>query len=168
MSKPINGFTYIEFVIAIVILAILYFTFSPGLILTSTFNLNSITKQVKEDIQYAQILSLMAGNSQGGSTGNYGFNVLSTTSYQIVTASGTYPSTGNSFLAAGTAATINLPSGVTISSSSNPIYFNSSGYPVNASGTQLATQTVTITAGGRSNTLNICTVSGFVTTGSCS
>lgn len=131
--KKVNGFTLLELVSAVVIIGIISVAiylkgFSP-----STYDLNSISEQLKQDVRYTQILSM---SLEGG------YNIqLNNTHYHIRTPS------------ASVLSTVALPSGVTIGTQN--IQFDAQGSPV--SGTTI---TVTTLTGTRALTLRPQT--GFI------
>jgi prepilin-type N-terminal cleavage/methylation domain-containing protein len=152
--KKKSGFTLIELIFVIAIIAIISVNVMPKWLASST-NLVVQQRKLLNDIRYTQALSVTSGQ-------RYRWVLLSTSSYQITNEAGTPV-----ILPSGET-TVNLPSGTTISTSSLPnnlIAFDSQGTPyTDASypGTALmTTANVTIVSGTVSRYITIYPLTGF-------
>jgi type II secretory pathway pseudopilin PulG len=155
MKKDLSGFTLIEMVVIILIIAIL----SVEVITQSTSTVTPLTvsgaaSQVANDIRYTQALSMFSGQR---------YYLVSTASnqYAIQNGSGTGIPLANGTLVA------TLPAGVVFGGTtnlSNLIGFTGRGIPItDTSGTLLtAAATVLITSGAYSNTITISPTTGRI------
>ncbi len=129
-----TGFSLVELVMVIVIVSILAVFAAAQYPGRATFDLTSISDQLKRDIRYTQILAM-------------GLN----TNYTITLTSGSYtiapaPFVGN--------ATTTLPTGVTVTPQT--IAFNANGTPTNGA------TTVTVTTSSGSRVLTLYAGTGFI------
>lgn len=136
MKQQSKGFTLIELVTVMLIVAIMMIFIGIKLPSTATYSLSSVTEQIRRDIRYTQTLAISLKNDTGYSL------VISANSYSISPS----PPDG--------AYTVTMPSGVTLSAVT--ITFDSMGAPASAA-------TVTVTASGvASYTLTVSPETGFV------
>lgn len=132
--QRIKGFTLIELITVMMLVAIIAVTISMNLPSFSTYSLSSMTEQLRRDIRYTQTLAMSLNASYS--------LILSTNSYTISPT----PPDG--------AYTVSMPSGISLSPAT--ITFDAMGDPG-------AAASVTITAAGvSSNTLTISAETGFV------
>ena len=129
-----KGFTLLELIIVMVLLAIISLVIQMRMPTTSSFSISYIAEQLRRDIRYTQTLATSLNSSYTLAT--------TTNSYSISPA----PPTGNY--------TVNMPSGITLSA--NTITFDSTGAPQ-------AAATVTITPNsGTAVTVTVLAETGFV------
>lgn len=152
MNDKTAGFTLIELVIVIVILAILAVTVS--MLFTNVPNLYAQAAMVASDIRYAQSLSLTHGS-------RYTFVVLSSTSYTIQNSSGTaitMPS-GSSAASLGSGISFGTRSGF-----ASTITFDTRGTPyADSSSTPLSTTaTIALVQGRNTATVTINPETGWI------
>lgn len=149
------GFTMVELIIVIVVIAILSVFLLPSMP-ASTLNLQYSAAQVLNDIRYAQALSMATGQ-------RYRLVQVSSNSYSITDQSGNaiiMPSGGTVML---------FSNGITFSAftnlPNNLVAFNSQGIPytdTSIPGTALAsTATITLTAAGATRSMTISPQTGF-------
>ena len=136
MMRPTQGFTLIEFIAVLIVISILAVAVILNYPSAGSFNLISISEQLKRDIRYTQTLAMSLNTP-------YTINISATNYYISPT-----PPRG--------AVNVAMPSGVSLSGSS--ITFDASGTPSNSS---IATITVTATGEG-SNALTVAPETGFV------
>jgi type II secretory pathway pseudopilin PulG len=154
--KNIHGFYFVEFIVTIVILAILSTVVIvrwPG----ETINLNAQAQQLASDIRYTQSLAMTHGQ-------RYRLNLVSTNQYTITTIGGTalnHPVTGSTTTTLGTGIIYgtftNLPN--------NLIAFDGAGIPYTNSAATIAlaaTATVRLTFGSQTKTVQISPETGNV------
>ena len=133
MKLHSKGFTLIELIVVMIIIAVLAVYVVMRTPSTSLYGQSYVSEQIRRDIRYTQSLAMSLNM-------NYSI-IFSTNSYTI----SPNPPTGTY--------TITMPSGVTLSPGS--ITFNSMGAPAAAS-------SVTISGTGASTTLTIAAETGFV------
>ena len=144
-----RGFTLIELIVALVILAIIssvVFIRSPS---QQSFEVDAWAETLLRDIRYTQILSMSLNRS-----------------YRIIFASQRYTiQDENSQPHQHPASELNyipLPSGMTLSSSQTTVVFDGAGVPRDTGGSELSSNTtITLTAGSESATVNIAPQTGF-------
>lgn len=135
MKQQSKGYTLIELVTVILVVAILAVFIGIKTPSTTTYSLSSVTEQLRRDLRYTQSLALSLNM-------DYSLNI-SASSYSITPA----PPSG--------AYSVVMPAGITLSPVST-ITFNSMGAPGSAA-------TVTVTATGvASNTITVTAETGFV------
>ncbi len=145
-----SGFTLIEAIIVIVIVVIL----AAVVILRNPFDsikLDSATRKVAGDIRYAQKLAISNQTRAGITFNANGYSVFSNITVPTAAMSpGDSCSTdaSNNFVVNFTAPRCSSFSNVQLAFSTATIAFDSLGKPVDAAGTDLATQTVTVTYNG--------------------
>ncbi|KTD50717.1 pilus assembly FimT family protein [Legionella quateirensis] len=136
MMRPTQGFTLIEFIAVLIVISILAVAVIFNYPSAGSFNLISISEQLKRDIRYTQTLAMSLNTS-------YTINISATNYFISPT-----PPLG--------AVNIAMPTGVTLSASN--ITFNASGTPSN-----LSIVTITVTAAGEgSKVLTVAPETGFV------
>lgn len=126
-----RGVTLIELVMIIVLIGILAVSVVPKFLSTSAFKLEGGAAMVAADIRYAQELAMSTHAARKvaftQSSGTYSLKNSDDTVFQ----------------------TVELPSGVTVSSSNITFTFSSLGDPVGGGGS------ITIEAGGNQKTINV-------------
>lgn len=150
-----HGFTYIEMILVIIIVAVIGISVNPFRRQVS-LSLQAESRRILSDIRYAQALSMASGI-------RYRWVRTSSTTYQIINASGsaiTLPNGSSTMtLSAGNSITgiTNLPS--------NLIAFNTQGIPyvdTGSPGTPLAaTATITLSNSGLTSTVSVLAGTGF-------
>jgi prepilin-type N-terminal cleavage/methylation domain-containing protein len=152
MHHKKKGFTLIEFIIVIVLLAIL--SVSIGIFFTDSPNFDMQAKLLASDIRNAQLLSMSHGE-------RYRFVILSSTSYTIQNSSSAniIMSNGNTSVSFGAGITFGTPTGF-----ASTIVFDSRGVPyADNSVTPMTTAaTITLINRGRNTTLTINPETGQV------
>lgn len=155
-----SGFTLVELVVTLIVVAILAATFAPRLA-SESINVGALAEQLAGDIRYVQSLSMTEGK-------RHCINLTApSTSYSLTTdlllaacpTAVTHPATGSS--------TVQLISGASITSVTNLpngfAAFNGKGIPYTDAATTLAADAViTLTIGPDSRTVSISTQTGRV------
>ncbi len=142
-------------IVIVVILAAVVILRNPF----SSIKLSSATRKVVADIRYVQKLSISNQTRAGMTFNANGYSVFRNITVPTAAQSpGDTCSTdaSNNFVVNFTLSRCSSYSGVTLTFSSGTIAFNSLGNPVDAAGTALAAQTVTLSlSGAGSQTINI-------------
>jgi prepilin-type N-terminal cleavage/methylation domain-containing protein len=157
MKKSTLGFTLVELVVVILIIAVLSVEVMTQSTTTVTpMMLSAAASQVADDIRYTQALSMFSGQ-------RYYYSDVSVNQYSIQNGSGT------AIVLANGSKVATLPAGVVFSSATNlstVLGFTGRGAPItDTSGTLLtATATITIssTSGAYTQTLTISPITGRI------
>jgi len=161
-----RGFTLIETIIVMVIMAILAAVVAVRWSPFDTIKLNSATRKVAADIRYAQKVAISTQTRAAITFNANGYDV-----FQDITVPTRAPSPGdpcstgssNYFIVDFTdASRCETYSGVTIPTNPLTIAFNSLGKPVDGGGGDLITQTVTVSYKGSNKDITIETGTGRV------
>jgi MSHA pilin protein MshC len=142
-SRVTRGFTLMEFIFTIVILAILTKFAMMKLVTPGTMTLQAQAQAVADTVRRAQSLAMnrsrrMSVSATGGSNGSVAIACV-----------GGSCNTDTSY---------SLSQGVSLASSASPIYFNSRGEPINNAGSRLnadTTYTVSYTTASSTKTYTI-------------
>lgn len=147
-----RGFTLIEIVVVLIILAIMA-PFVITRVTTDTNNLIAQAEILKSHLRYAQLRAL-------NDTVSWGINFAGTNSYTLYKSG----ATANDLLPGENSQTRTLPTGITITSGvGSTTAFNEWGSPVNAGGTPVAvTQTITLAQGTATSNITITKNTGFI------
>lgn len=153
-STTESGFTLVELVVILVLVAILAFSAIPRFQDSNAVDASAMAQQLANDIRYTQSLAMTTG--QGDRIN------LAAASYQITTSSAgpvVHPATGSS--AAISLGSVSL-SGYNPPLINNYIVFDAKGIPyVDTAGTALAANaTITLTSGGRTRTVVVSPQTG--------
>ncbi|MEX2163359.1 MAG: GspH/FimT family pseudopilin [Sulfuricaulis sp.] len=156
-STRYGGFTLMELVVIIVLVAILAFTVVPRYLSKGSIDVSIMAEQLANDIRFTQSLAMTSGN---GNRIN-----LTAAAYQITTSSGgpvVHPVTGSS--APISMNNVSL-SGYNPPLTNNYVAFDGKGVPytdVAASTALAAAASITLTAGGNTRTVMISPQTGRV------
>jgi len=142
-GRAIRGFTLMEFVFTIVVLAVLTKVAMMKLVTPGTMTLQAQAMSVANMVRRAQSLAMVRGRRMSvsvtsGSNGSVAIGCV-----------GSSCSTDTSF---------GLAQGVSLATSASPIYFNTRGEPINNAGSLLTsdtTYTVSFTTGSSTATFTV-------------
>ena len=159
----INGFTLIEIIVVVVILSIAAMITVPMFTSASTVQLKTAANMIAADIEYAKSMSISRQKNH-----SVVFDV-SNESYQIKDSDGnviSHPTNGSGVFTISFQSESRL-SGVNITSaefdSNDTLIFNYLGSPLNQSSTPLNSGQIILTADGRTITITVEPVTGYVT-----
>jgi prepilin-type N-terminal cleavage/methylation domain-containing protein len=141
ISAPPSGFTIIELLMVIVLLGILAVSVVPKFVDTSGFSLEGAASMVVADLRYTQELAMSSHDAKKVEfTQNSSTYTLKNSDESVVK-------------------TVELPSGVSVSSSDITFSFNSLGEPTTGGGSS-----VTLSAGSQTKTVAVESYTGRVST----
>ncbi len=164
MRLRAGGFTLIEAVLVVALIAVL----AAALLIRNPIDrlrVNGATAKLKSDVRYARKLAVTTQEMAGVVFNANGYSVYRDI---VTTALANSPDESCSSDAAGkfvvdfTAPRCSELSGITLAYTGDTVAFDRLGVPVDASGTPLATQTVTVSGTGGSRVLTIKAQTGMV------